>query len=164
MPLDPAVLDREFAEFEFIVERGRVREYAQTLGLTDPVHFDVEAARAAGFADLVAPPTFTRQFWHENEDNDPFTHLGIDHERRLGGENEWEYHRPLIAGMVLRGQTSVAATWEKEGRRGGKMTFVVLESRFYDAAGELAQVARRTLIETALPANTGSARHDRRDG
>jgi acyl dehydratase len=151
MPLDPAVLQREFPAFEFLVERGKIREYALALGLTDPVHTDVEAARAAGFDDLVAPPTFTRQFWHENEANDPMPHLGYDPKRRLHGEQEFEYHKPLVAGLVLHGQNVIVSTWEKDGRRGGKMTFVVIETRFTDEAGTLMQVARRTLIETAAP-------------
>ena len=33
MPLDPAVLEREFPEFEFIPERGKIREFALALGL-----------------------------------------------------------------------------------------------------------------------------------
>jgi acyl dehydratase len=151
MPLDAAVLQREFPEFEFRVERGKIREYALALGLTDPVHSDVEAARAAGFDDLVAPPTFTRQFWHENDTNDPMPHLGYDPKRRLHGEQEFEYHKPVVAGMVLRGRNVIASTWEKAGRRGGKMTFVVIETRFIDETGALVQVARRTLIETAAP-------------
>ena len=151
MPLDKSVLERTFPEFEFRVERGKIREYALVLGLTDPVHSDVEAARTAGFDDLLAPPTFVRQFWHENPDNDPMPHLGYDPKRRLHGEQEFEYHKPLVAGMNLKGQNAIVSTREKEGRRGGLMTFVVIETRFLDEAGELVQVARRTLIETAAP-------------
>jgi peroxisomal enoyl-CoA hydratase 2 len=151
VPLDPAVLQRQFPDFEFRLERGKIREYALALGLLDPVHTDVEAARAAGFDDLVAPPTFTRQFWHENDTNDPMPHLGFDPKRRLHGEQAFEYYKPLVAGMVLRGRNTIVSTREREGRRGGKMTFVVIETRFTDETGDLVQVARRTLIETAAP-------------
>lgn len=151
MPLDKSVLERTFPEFEFRVERGKIREYALALGLTDPVHTDLEAAKAAGFGDLLAPPTFVRQFWHENPGNDPMPHLGYDPKRRLHGEQEFEYHKPLVAGMNLKGKNVIVSTREKEGRRGGMMTFVVIETRFVDEAGELVQVARRTLIETAAP-------------
>ena len=151
MPLDPAVLKREFPEFEFHVERGKIREFAMALGLDDPVHLDVEAARAAGYDDLLASPTFTRQFWHENDENDPMPNLGYDPKRRLHGEQEFEYHKPLVAGMSLRGRNVIVSNREKEGRRGGKMIFVVIETRFVDEGGTLIQVARRTLIETAAP-------------
>ncbi len=151
MPLDKSILERTFPEFAFCVESGKIREYARALGLTDPVHTDLEAARAAGFANLLAPPTFTRQFWHENPENDPMPHLGYDPKRRLHGEQEFEYHKPLVAGMCLRGRNAIVSTREKEGRRGGMMTFVVIETRLTDETGELVQVARRTLIETAAP-------------
>jgi acyl dehydratase len=154
MPLDPAVLDREFDEFELVVERGKIREFALALGLQDPVHVDLEAARAAGYDDLLAPLTFTRQFWHENNANDPLPNLGFIPERRLHGEQEWEFHKPVVAGMVLRGRNVIISTREREGRRGGKMTFVVVETRFVDQTGDLVQIARRTLIETAAPPTT----------
>ena len=76
-------------------------------------------------------------------------HLGYDPKRRLHGEQEFEYHKPIVAGTLLRGKNVIASTREKEGRRGGKMTFVIIETRFLDKSGELVQVARRTLIETA---------------
>ncbi|MDA0999180.1 MAG: MaoC family dehydratase N-terminal domain-containing protein [bacterium] len=151
MPLDPAVLKREFSEFTLEVERSKIREFAIVLGLQDPVHTDVAAARAAGYDDLLAPATFTRQFWHENDGNDPMPHLGYDPKRRLHGEQEFEYHKPLVAGMVLKGRNQIISHHEKEGKRGGMMTFVVIETRFTDQAGDLVQVARRTLIETAAP-------------
>jgi hypothetical protein len=53
--------------------------------------------------------------------------------------------------MNLKGRNAIVSTREKEGRRGGMMTFVIIETRFVDEAGELVQVARRTLIETAAP-------------
>ncbi|MBT4095504.1 MAG: MaoC family dehydratase, partial [Nitrospinaceae bacterium] len=48
MPLDPAVLKREFPEFEIEVDRSKIREFAMVLGYNDPVHTNVEAAQAAG--------------------------------------------------------------------------------------------------------------------
>jgi len=144
-------LKREFPEFEFCVERGKIREYALALGLADPVHTDTEAAQRAGYEDVVAPPTFTRQFWHETPESDPMPHLGFDPARRLHGEQEFEYHKALVAGMVLRGRNAVVSTREREGKRGGRMTFVIIETRFTDERGDLVQVARRTLIETDAP-------------
>jgi hypothetical protein len=56
--------------------------------------------------------------------------------------------------MVLRGRNVIVSHEEKAGKRGGKMTFVVIETRFTDEKGELVQIARRTLIETAAPPKT----------
>ena len=83
-----------FKEFEFIVETGKIREYAKALGLEDPVYTDVEAANEAGYPNLVAPPTFTRQFWFDDDENDPMRHLGFDLGRRLLGGYSFEYVKP----------------------------------------------------------------------
>ena len=56
----------QIAPMPFEVERGRLRFFAETIGLTDPVYFDVEAAKRAGHRDLPVPPTFsaTRLSWN----------------------------------------------------------------------------------------------------
>ncbi len=43
----------------YVVGREKVREFARAILATDPAHHDVDAARQAGYADIVAPPTFT---------------------------------------------------------------------------------------------------------
>jgi hypothetical protein len=54
----PKALLYEFAPMSFDVERGRLRFFAATIGLTDAIYFDVDAARRAGHRDLPVPPTF----------------------------------------------------------------------------------------------------------
>ncbi|MFQ5895411.1 MAG: MaoC family dehydratase N-terminal domain-containing protein [Nitrospinota bacterium] len=145
------ILEREFPPFTFPIERGKIREWALALRETNPVYFDPEAARAQGFRDVPAPPTFLRQFWWETPESDPMEHLGFSVERRLLGEQEFEYLAPVVAGEVLTGRSRVVSLVEKEGRRGGKMKIAVIETRFTNQRGELVQVGRRTLIETAAP-------------
>ena len=40
------------------VEKGRIAFFAKVIGLTDPIHTDEAAAKAAGYRGIVAPPTF----------------------------------------------------------------------------------------------------------
>jgi len=49
---------RTYAPFTYAVGREKIREYAAAVGETNPLHHDLEAARAAGYPDLVAPPMF----------------------------------------------------------------------------------------------------------
>ncbi len=147
--VDKSALEREFPPFEFPVERGKIKEFARALGETNPVYYDRDHARAQGFPDVIAPPTFTRNFHHEEPPHaELLRDLSLNNERILHGEQEFIYHKPLVAGQLLTGQTRVAEIREKEGKRGGIMTFIVLETTFKDEAGEVVQVARRTLIET----------------
>jgi hypothetical protein len=53
-----AALNLQISSIPFDVERGRLRFFARTIGLSDPVYLDVAAARRAGHPDLPAPLTF----------------------------------------------------------------------------------------------------------
>lgn len=128
-------------EFEWVVERGKIAEFARAC--LD----DKDAHRGP---DAVAPPTFpmTTSFWQP-----PGSRRGVDPpfdpRRLLHGEQEFEYTRPLRAGEVLTGQTRLADYFEKEGRRGGTMRFAVYETEFRDQGGEPVAWSRSTMIETA---------------
>ena len=76
----------------------------------------------------------------------------MDLRRVLHGEQEYEYVRPLRAGDVLTSQTQLKEEYEKEGKRGGTMRFVVSETVFRDQAGEIVAYSRSTTIETGKPA------------
>ncbi|WP_226345721.1 FAS1-like dehydratase domain-containing protein [Agilicoccus flavus] len=83
----------------FVVGRENVRDFARALGTSDPRHHDVEAARAAGYADLVAPPTYAAQISMNAEKvffDDPGT--GVDWGRVVHGEQKFVYDHPLVAG------------------------------------------------------------------
>ena len=58
MPVDTKPVGKTYPAQTYAVGREKVREYASAVGETNPVHLDVEAARAAGYADVVAPPMF----------------------------------------------------------------------------------------------------------
>jgi acyl dehydratase len=56
MPVDAAAVGKEYPPSSYEVGIEKIREYANAVGQTEPVHQDREAARAAGFRDAVAPP------------------------------------------------------------------------------------------------------------
>src|SRR3954452_16760680 len=58
MPLKTDAVGKTYPPTIYAVGREKVREYALAVGETNPLHLDVEAARAAGHADVVAPPMF----------------------------------------------------------------------------------------------------------
>ena len=137
--------------FELPVERGKVREFALAVGEDNPIFFDVDAARAHGLPDIVAPPTFTvTQIWQvPREQREQQLGANLDYERVLHGEQEFEYQRLPFAGEILRGTMRISKDFTKQGKRGGEMRFVTYESRFVDVQGEEVLTAYYTLIETA---------------
>lgn len=137
--------------FELPIERGKVREFALAVGEDNPIFFDVDAARAQGLPDIVAPPTFTvTQIWQiSREQREEQLGANLDYERVLHGEQEFEYQRLPFAGEILRATMRISTDFTKEGKRGGEMRFVTYESRFVDVQGEDVLTAYYTLIETA---------------
>ena len=58
MPLPVEKIGKRYPPGLYAVGREKIREYAHAVGETNPLHLDLDAARAAGYADLVAPPMF----------------------------------------------------------------------------------------------------------
>lgn len=137
-------------EFRLPVDRDRVREFALAVGEDNPILLDVEAARLAGFPDVVAPPTFTVTQILEVPREERERRLGanLDYERVLHGEQEFVIRRLPVAGEVLAGTMRIVRDVVKEGKRGGRMRIVTYESRFTDAEGNDVVTALYTLVET----------------
>lgn len=134
-------LDLEPLTFE--VERGRLRAFARSIGETDPVYTDVEAARAAGHPDLLVPPTFF--FSMSLERDAPFGYLavlGVDLRHVLHGEQTFAYHRLAHARDVLLLQDRIVDVHDK---RGGAMQLVVKETEVRRDA-ELVAIATSVLV------------------
>jgi hypothetical protein len=127
------------------IERGKVREFARACLDDNP-----EYAEAS---DPPVPPTFltVRNFWMSAATS-PLARVGLDLHRLLHGGEEYVFHGPPPrAGEELTFRTRVDAVYEKEGRRGGTMTFVETVTEFRDAAGTLRAECRSTAIETGRP-------------
>src|SRR5919201_5669647 len=102
--------------------------------------------------DAVAPPTFpqTLSFWRTWQDRPRAGGGGgRDMRRVLHGEQEFEYVRPLRAGDVLTATSKIVDEYEKEGKRGGTMRFVVSETQFRDQKGEIIAYSHGTSIVTS---------------
>jgi hypothetical protein len=127
------------------VERGKIREFARATKSDHPDHM--------GARDAVSPPTFltTLNFW-SGADSSPVARLGLDLKRILHGSQEYTFPgEPPRAGTELTATTRVDAVYEKEGKRGGTMTFVETVTEFRDPSGEVVAEARSTVIETGKP-------------
>lgn len=139
---------------EFVVEAGKVKEFARAVKDDNPAHRSEEAAREQGFAGIPAPLTFTRtaafpRYRPEGvEEMRPFD-LGLDRRYVLHGEQVYEYERPLVVGDVLSGEVTLTDVYQREGSRGGLMTFVEFEINYRDQHDEHVLTVRNTTIETA---------------
>jgi hypothetical protein len=149
--VDKSALGAQGAPFELDVERGKVHEFARAVHAEHPAYLRREAP--------VAPPTFltTIFFWEAMVDgSNPWHLVKMSQERGMHAEQEYVFHGPPpAAGTRLRCQSRIAEIYEKEGRRGGTLTFAVMVTEFRDADGRLVAEARMTGVETARPPEEG---------
>jgi acyl dehydratase len=124
------------------VELGKLREFAKAVKDPNPAYVDEGRA--------VAPPTFLMTVAHWIADLGA-TRPGVklDTKRLLHGEQEFEYLAPIRAGDVLSFRSRTKDVFEKAGKRGGTMIFVVAETEFRTADGKVVAYMRNTVIETA---------------
>jgi acyl dehydratase len=118
----------------FEMERGRLRFFAETTGLTDPIYLDPAAAQAAGHPDVVVPPTFLGNSL-ELELPQPLSwlaDLGVDLQRTTHGEQAFEYHDLAYAGDVLTFTRSIDDVYVKKG---GALEFVVKRTEITRQSG-----------------------------
>ena len=111
MPLNRDFIGRTArSSRSFEVSRNDIRRFASALGDSNPAYHDVEAAKALGHPDLVAPPTFLISASTGEAGGgfigDPA--LGLNFGMVVHGEERFEFHRPVYAGDVLDTETRVA--------------------------------------------------------
>lgn len=137
-----------FEPLDVEVERGRLRFFAHSIGETDPVYSDLEAARNAGHRDLPVPPTFFFSLSLERRPG-PFGYLvelGVDMNHILHGEQQFEYHAMAYAGDTL---TLVEAVTDVAVKRGGAMTLITRTTEVHRGDAHLATC--RTVIVALHP-------------
>jgi acyl dehydratase len=145
---DESQIGMELDEVTVCVERGKVREFARALHHEDAVHLDPEAAREAGFDAVAAPLTYGAVAMHWRDRDAAIEDLGFDFKRLLHGGTAWTYERPLVAGDELTCRRRVGDVKRRDGKRGGSMTFVTVETEFLDGSGEVVLRQEDTLIQT----------------
>jgi hypothetical protein len=132
-------LKHAIAPMPFEVERGRLRFFAETIGLTDPIYFDVEAARRAGHRDLPVPPTFLSNAL-ELELPNPLSwisDLGGDLTKTTHAEQAFTYHSMAYANDQLILQRRIVDVYTKKA---GALEFVVKQTDIKRGEEVLAEI------------------------
>ncbi len=132
MPVNTDAVGKTFPPATYAVGREKVKEYANAVGETNPVHLDPEAARAAGYADVVAPPMFAVVYSAPAMGPavlDP--EIGINLMMMVHGGQEFVWERPVVAGDEITTAATAKEVYEKDGKG-----FYVFESISKNQDGE----------------------------
>jgi len=151
----------------FPIEAGHIMMFARAIGDPNPIYYDEEYAKQTEVGTIIAPPTFVQA----SAQFDPDYHLrpkigkpwfGSGKEptgikpgesdlpvgRGLHAEQHFEYHRHLKVGDVLKATVKPGKTWEKEGKRSGKLKFTETITEYRDQNYELVITARSVTVIT----------------
>ncbi|MER6193382.1 MULTISPECIES: MaoC family dehydratase N-terminal domain-containing protein [Streptomyces] len=146
MALDQSFVGRTYPPTPaYEVGREKIREFAEAVGDTHPAYVDVEAARALGHPDVIAPPTFVFSITYRAAGEvvqDP--QLGLDYSRVVHGDQKFSYVRPVRAGDRL----TVTSTIETIKSMAGN-DIVDIRGDVHDEAGELVVTALTKLVARA---------------
>jgi len=149
----------------FPIEEGHIASFARSIGDANSVFYG---------PDAVAPPTFVQSsaqwdpdyplrpkvggaWWGSGREAGGRPSYGGGQSGGSGGgtglhaEQHYEYARPLRAGDVLTATVKPGKTWEKEGRRAGKLVFSETVIEYRDQNGELVVTARGVGVRTEKP-------------
>jgi acyl dehydratase len=123
---------KTYAPTVYAVGREKIREYAHAVGETDPLHLDPEAARAAGFRDVVAPPMFCVVYSSPSVAPALFDpDVGINFALMVHGGQEFVWGPLVVAGDEVTTSVSVKSIEERAGNG-----FFVFESQSVNQDGE----------------------------
>jgi acyl dehydratase len=123
---------KTYAPTVYAVGREKIREYALAVGETNPLHLDPEAARAAGFRDVVAPPMFCVVYCGQSMGPAIFDpEVGINFALMVHGGQEFVWGPLVVAGDEITTTVSVKSIEERAGNG-----FYVFESQSVDQDGE----------------------------
>jgi acyl dehydratase len=125
------------------VSRVKIREFADAIGEPSPLCRDQAAAQAAGYPDVIAPPTFAIVITMASAAQvtlDP--DLGLNYAMVVHGEQKFEHVRPLHAGDVVITQSTVTSIREVRD-----LTMLTTSTKVRTLDGEHVCTATSTLIE-----------------
>lgn len=151
---DTSKIGESFPPFSIEVERCKIRELALAIGDSNPIYTSREAAQAAGYRDTplfpTAPTIFS--FWGNTQFNQHLQSVGLEVERILHAEEEYEYLAPIYPGDLLTGISTIVSGKSRRGKDGSSMDIATVETKYTNQEQQEVLVAR-TMVVIRIEAN-----------
>jgi acyl dehydratase len=142
MPVNTQAIGKVYPPASYAVGREKIREYAAAVGETNQLHYDVDVARGAGHADVVAPPMFAVVYAGRAVGRAIFDpEIGINFGMMVHGSQQFRWGPLVVAGDEI----TTTNTVKDIADRGG-MGFYVFESVSLNERGETVCVGTWTNI------------------
>jgi N-terminal half of MaoC dehydratase len=139
--LSKELVGKKMDRFDFVVERGKIKEFCLAIGEENPIYWDLEEAKKAGYTDTPAPPTFQTciQFWGYPKIWDDMKSFGIDIKRLLHLKEEYTYIQPIYPGQHW-------AQSEIVDVKTGKMDMVTFRTTYHNEKNEACIQAEMAIV------------------
>lgn len=155
MPINRDFIGREYPASEtYEVSRELIRKFADAIGDPNPVYRDVEAAKAQGHPDVIAPPTFLTVLGFRMAGGGPMADpaLGLNYALVVHGEQRFVHHRPVRPGDVLKIVSSVS-----DIRDAGRNELMTTKMTITTTDGEAIAEAYSTIVSRGTAASQEGA-------
>lgn len=158
VPAPPPDLHKEQRTFVLPIDPMQARRFAHAATLADPIYFDDDAARAAGYEKAIAPLTFISSMLDYTDGpaesdlkedgvaNGLFPSVVRSDALLMGGGQDIEFVRPVLQGDVVTVVRYLANHYKRPSSRFGELDFVVEESVITNQRGEIVMRISDTLI------------------
>ena len=127
----------------YLVGREKIREFAKaTFHSDNSPSISIDAAKQAGFDDLIAPPTFAIVLQQQSLElviDDP--EADLDFSRVVHGDQGFSFQRQIVAGDLLTSQLSVESVKQLAGNQ-----MIAFLTKIFDEENQLVAEARSTLV------------------
>lgn len=133
------------------IDLDDAQRYAYAVGDENAVYFDVDAAKAAGYRTLIAPPTFISHAFVRPRSAGSLRADGLfssverirlDVDRVMFGGEEWDFHEPVHVGDLITSETRLAALDQKQGSK-GPFVRIVRETTYTNDSGSVVARSRQ---------------------
>jgi acyl dehydratase len=117
MPVNKDAIGKQWPPVTYQASRAKIGEYARAIGADNPIHFEREAALAAGFRDVVAPPMFCVVYSAPAMGPavlDP--EVGMNLATMVHGGQEFEWGEPVCSGDEITTGATCSDIYEKDGK------------------------------------------------
>ncbi len=158
---------------KFPIEASHIMMFARSVADDNQIYHDEDYAKTTEPGKIIAPPTFAQasaqfdpNYFLRPKIGEPWfgsgkEATGVQRDGSGGGgggsggglhaEQHFEYHRHISPGDVLTAETKPGKTWEKQGKRSGKLVFSESITEYRDQNGELVITARGVGVRTERP-------------
>lgn len=133
------------------IDRTSIRRYAQAISDLNPLYLDEEYAQKSEYGGIIPPPTYIFDVSHDiftdtGEDGRDLSRITIPGMTPVRGGNEYQFFAPARVGDVVNVKRKILDIYEKEGKKAGKILFIIYEMTYTNQEGTLLATNRETML------------------